>query len=132
MNEFNGYAVFFFPQALEALGEAIKPYLQDSPGGPHVLCREVDAGGALIQLTLEGRTTDGQELDLELMLPTSMVRMIVSARSDPRFGFGPRTAVQPAPAPAPAPALQSGPGPVLAPAPRKPSRDKPRKKTKQA
>lgn len=96
MSEFNGYAVFFFPNAIEALGEAIAPYLQDSPGGPHILCRDIDVGGALAQLTLEGRTTDGRELDLELMFPTNMVRMIVSARSDPAFGFGPRTAVAPA------------------------------------
>ena len=34
MNDANGYAVFFFPQALEALGEAIKPYLQDGSGRP--------------------------------------------------------------------------------------------------
>ena len=38
MNESDGYAVFFFPQALEALGEAIKPYLLDGPAGAHVLC----------------------------------------------------------------------------------------------
>ena len=99
MSDFNGYAVFFFPNAIEALGEAIKPYLQDSPGGPHILCRDIDVGGALAQLTLEGRTTDGRELDLELMFPTNMVRMIVSARTDPAFGFGPRTAVAPAQAP---------------------------------
>ena len=101
MSDFNGYAVFFFPNAIEALGDAIKPYLQDSPGGPHILCRDIDVGGALAQLTLEGRTTDGRELDLELMFPTNMVRMIVSARSDPAFGFGPRTAVEPTQAPAP-------------------------------
>ena len=66
MSDFNGYAVFFFPNAMEALGDTIKPYLQDSPGGPHILCRDIDVGGALAQLTLEGRTTDGRELDLEL------------------------------------------------------------------
>ena len=101
MSDFNGYAVFFFPNAIEALGEAIKPYLQESPGGPHILCRDIDVGGALAQLTLEGRTTDGREIDLELMFPTNMVRMIVSARSDPAFGFGPRTAVAPAQAKTP-------------------------------
>ena len=93
MSDFNGYAVFFFPNAIEALGEAIAPYLQDSPGGPHILCRDIDVGGPLTQLTLEGRTTDGRNLDLELMFPTNMVRMVISARTDPAFGFGPRTAV---------------------------------------
>ncbi len=114
MSDFNGYAVFFFPNAIEALGEAIAPYLQDSPGGPHILCRDIDVGGALAQLTLEGRTSDGRELDLELMFPTNMVRMIVSARSDPAFGFGPRTVVEPAHAEAPV-IDDEAPGPAHAP-----------------
>lgn len=90
MNESEGYAVFFFPQALEALGEAIKPYLVEGPAGPHVLCIEIDTGGALIEMTLQGATDEGRQVALELMVPTSMVRMIVSARSDASFGFGPR------------------------------------------
>ena len=87
MNESAGYAVFFFAPALDALGEAIKPYLQDGPAGPHVSCREVDTAGAFIEMTLEGRTADGREVALELMVPGNMVRMIVSARSDEEFGF---------------------------------------------
>lgn len=90
MNESEGYAVFFFPQALEALGEAIKPYLQDGPSGPHVLCAGIDTGGALIEMTLRGATDAQGPALLELMVPTSMVRMIVSAHSDEAFGFGPR------------------------------------------
>ena len=87
MNESAGYAVFFFAPALEALGDAIKPYLQDGPAGPHVPCREVDTAGAFIEMTLEGRTADGREVALELMVPGNMVRMIVSVRSDAEFGF---------------------------------------------
>lgn len=87
MNESPGFAVFFFPPALEALGEAIKPYLEDGPAGPHVPCREVDTAGAFIELTLEGRDDNGREVALELMVPGNMVRMIVSARSDDSFGF---------------------------------------------
>ncbi len=89
MNGNNGYAVFFFPQALEALGDAIKPYLQDGPAGPHVMCNGVDTGGAFIELSLNGTTRDGTAVELELMVPTGMVRMIVSAHSDEMFGFGP-------------------------------------------
>ena len=87
MNESPGFAVFFFPQALDALGEAIKPYLQDGPAGLHVPCREVDTGGAFIEMTLEGRAPDGRAVELELMVPGNMVRMIVSAHSDNEFGF---------------------------------------------
>ena len=92
MNGSEGYAVFFFPQALEALGEAIKPYLVEGPAGVHVLCKEVDTGGALIEMTLQSHTVDGKPSMIELMVPGSMVRMIVSAHSDGSFGFGPRKA----------------------------------------
>ena len=92
MNEASGYAVFLFPQAMEALGDAIKPYLVEGPGGAHVLCSEIDTGGSLIEMTLDGATSDGQHVNLELMVPTSMVRMIVSARGEGSFGFGPRVA----------------------------------------
>jgi hypothetical protein len=129
MNETQGYAVFFFPQALEALGEAIRPYLLEGPAGPHVLCKEIDTGGAFTEMTLEGRNADGREMTLELMVPGNMLRMIVSAHGEGLFGFGPRIAravakpadvsvpapAAPAPAPAqpPAPAPQT-PAPVIA------------------
>lgn len=91
MNDSAGYAVFFFPPALEALGDAIKPYLQDGPAGVHVPCREIDTGGAFIEMTLQGLSNDGRDVALELMVPGNMVRMIVSARSDAGFGFYDRT-----------------------------------------
>ncbi len=87
MAESSGFAVFFFPQALEALGDGIKPYLQLGPAGPFVPCREVDTGGAFVEMTLEGRAPDGRTVELELMVPGNMVRMIVSARADAEFGF---------------------------------------------
>ncbi|UHQ18298.1 hypothetical protein LVB87_08665 [Lysobacter sp. KIS68-7] len=92
MNESEGYVVFFFPQALEALGEAIKPYLREGPGGEHVLCHEIDTGGALLEMTIMATTNDGRSVSLELMVPQSMVKMVVSARSDASFGFSPRVA----------------------------------------
>ncbi len=99
MNGNTGYAVFFFPQALDALGEAIKPYLTDQPDGPHVFCKEIDTGGAFTEMTLVGRNPEGHEVQIELMVPGSMIRMIVSAQSDTVFGFGPRVvAVPPSPA----------------------------------
>lgn len=124
MNGNSGYAVFFFPQALEALGEAIKPYLQESPAGAHVLCNAIDTGGALVEMTLHGRDSQDRDVALELMVPTSMVRMIVSTRSDETFGFGPHVAAKPEPLVAPdaaagapaAPAIPA-PGPAAAPAP---------------
>ena len=113
MNESNGYAVFFFPQALEALGDAVKPYLSDSPAGPHIVCTEIDTGGALIEMTLQGVTAEGKTVQLELMVPGSMVRMIVSSQSDGSFGFGPRMVpppiAVPEPPPAPAPAQDAKP-----------------------
>lgn len=87
------YAVFFFPQALEALGEEAKPYLEGEGEKAHVLCREIDTAGALLEMTLDCQTPEGDCLEVELMVPSSMVRMIVSARSDGSFGFRPRVTV---------------------------------------
>ena len=87
------YAVFLYPEALETLGEAIKPYMHEGRNGPHLLCNAIDTGGALIQMTMDARTSDGEPVQMQLMLPGSMVRMIVSARSDEVFGFSPRVPV---------------------------------------
>ncbi|MDO5506085.1 MAG: hypothetical protein Q4F49_07335 [Pseudoxanthomonas suwonensis] len=92
MAETGGYAVFLFPQAIEALGDAIRPFLSDSPMGAHIACRDVDTGGALMQLGVLAQGSDGGEQRMTLMLPASMVRLVVSRAADPKFGFGPRTA----------------------------------------
>jgi hypothetical protein len=81
------YAVFIHPAALEALGEPIKPYLSDGPYGPHVVCREIDSGGAFFEMTIEGRDSEGHLIEVELMVPSAMVRMVVSTHSDGLFGF---------------------------------------------
>ncbi len=107
MNESEGYAVYFFPQALEALGEAIKPYLREGPGGEHVLCHEIDTAGALLEMTIQAQSNDGRTVALELMVPQSMVRMVVSAHSEAGFGFSQRVA----------PALMASLPPVSAAAP---------------
>ena len=90
MNEAHGYFVFLFPQALEVLGAPIKPYLLGEGENQHILCREVDTAGALIEMTLAGQTPEGRTVQIELMVPGSMVRMIVSAHGDEQFGFQPR------------------------------------------
>lgn len=71
------------------LGDAIRPYLQDSPVGPHVACAEVDTAGAFVEMTLRGRTQEGRELTVELMVPSGMVLMIVSSQQEDTFGFRP-------------------------------------------
>lgn len=82
-----GYAVFLFDQAIEALGEPLKPYVQDGPYGPHIACEAVDTGGAFVEMALRARSEAGEEAEIELMIPIQMVRMIVSMRSDGVFGF---------------------------------------------
>ncbi len=81
------FAVFIHAAALEALGEPIKPYLSDGAHGPHVMCREIDSGGAFFEMTIEGTDADGHTVELELMIPSAMVRMVVSTHSDGLFGF---------------------------------------------
>lgn len=90
MSDEHGYVVFFYPQALETLGDPIKPYLQGAAGNEYVLCREIDTAGAFIEMTLSGQTQDGRTVQIEVLVPNAMVRMIVSARGDEQFGFRPR------------------------------------------
>ena len=67
MTDPKNYAVFLYPQAIEALGEPIKPYLRDAPGGTHIVCSEIDASGALFEMTLAGKGPNGEALELEIM-----------------------------------------------------------------
>jgi hypothetical protein len=88
MGEQQVYAVYFHPNALEVLGEVIKPYLTLGPHGEHVLCQEIDTGGAFCEMTIEARTGEGKPVVTELMVPNAMIRLIVT--SDPEggvFGF---------------------------------------------
>ena len=81
------YAVFLFPQAIEALGPAIKPYLREAPVGPHIVCAEIDASGALFEMTLIGQGPNGQPLELEIMVPSSMVKLVMSMHGEHEIGF---------------------------------------------
>ena len=88
MTESQVYAVFLFPQALEVLGDAIKPYLADGPQGPHIVSAEIDTGGAFCELSLHGKNSEGKNIELELMIPSNMIRLIVSLHGeDGSFGF---------------------------------------------
>jgi hypothetical protein len=87
MTDAPNYAVFLFPQALEALGEPIKPYLRDGPGGAHVVCAEIDSSGPLFGMTLAGRGPQGQALELEIMVPASMIKLVMSMHGEHEIGF---------------------------------------------
>jgi hypothetical protein len=81
------YAVFLYPTALEALGEPIKPYVREAPQGQHIVCAEIDASGPFFGMTLEGQGAQGQALSLEIMVPTSMVRLVMSMHGEHEIGF---------------------------------------------
>ncbi|MGN6512988.1 MAG: hypothetical protein ACTHKZ_05360 [Lysobacteraceae bacterium] len=97
MNEAKGYAVFFHDKALETLGDAIAPYLRDSERGPHLQCEEIDTSGAFVEMLIKRANREGRWTEVELMVPSGAIRMIVSCQSDGSFGFGPRDGEQAAP-----------------------------------
>ena len=90
MNEAKGYAVFFRPDALEMLGEAIRPYLRESARGAHIQCEEIDTGGGFVEMLIKRANREGAWTEVQLMVPAGTIRMIVSCQSDGTFGFGPR------------------------------------------
>ncbi|MBX3688388.1 hypothetical protein [Dokdonella sp.] len=81
------YAVFLFPQAIEALGSAIKPYLREGPAGPHIVCSEVDSSGPLFGMTLTGNGPRQEPLELEIMLPLQMIKLVMSMHGEHEIGF---------------------------------------------
>jgi hypothetical protein len=84
MSDSTGYDVYLFPNAIEALGDAGKPYLKEGPAGTHFICKDVDTSGILTEMTLDA----GEGKEVEVMIPTNMVRMIVSNSSMVgEFGF---------------------------------------------
>lgn len=85
-----GYAVFLFDNAIEVLGEAVRPFVVGGPGGERICCRSVDTGGAFLEMTVDGTTESGERVEIELIIPIGMVRMIVSTRGTASFGFAVR------------------------------------------
>jgi len=89
MADQQAYVVYFFPQAVEVLGDAIKPYLSEGPAGAHVLCSEIDTGGAFCEMTVQGKSATDKPIEIELMVPVGMIRLIVSVQDgEHEFGFG--------------------------------------------
>lgn len=97
MNEAKGYAVFFHDKALETLGDAIAPYLRESERGKHLQCEEIDTSGSFVEMLIKRANREGKWTEVELMVPSGAIRMIVSCQSDGTFGFGPRETEQAAP-----------------------------------
>ncbi len=91
MSEQVQYAVHLFQSALVELGEALAPYLHDGPSGKHVLCSEIDAGGPLFEMTIHAVDEAGAVLELELMVPVGMVKLVIAVQQDARFGFARRS-----------------------------------------
>lgn len=82
-----GYAVYLFDSAYEALGEALAPFVIEGPGGKQICSRTVDTGGAFIEMIVDGVTDSGEAVEVEVIVPIGMVRMIVSTRGRSSFGF---------------------------------------------
>ena len=88
MPEQRSYSVFFHPQALDVLGDTITPYLSDGPSGKFIVCQEIDTGGAFCEMQLASTGADGKPVDVELMVPTGMIRLVIATNAaDIDFGF---------------------------------------------
>lgn len=90
MSERNVYAVFLHSGAIEALGPVVKPYLVESSAGPHLQAVEVDSAGALFEAVLLGQDNEGKRLEVELMIPMAMIKLVIAVRREEEFGFGSR------------------------------------------
>ena len=89
MAEQRTYAVYFHEQAIDVLGEAIKPYLTESAEGKHVLCHEIDTSGPFCEMTVIKTNEKGHRVECEVMIPSAMVRLVIAVTgAETDFGFG--------------------------------------------
>lgn len=72
------YAVYLHDTAIEALGEAIKPFLSQGPFGPHFVCTEFDTGGPLCEMNVATTTSEGVKQTTQVMFPVAMIRLVLS------------------------------------------------------
>ena len=83
------YAVYFHASAIEVLGEPFKPFLVESPDGPHVMCKEIDTAGSFCEMTVVHTNEKGKPVECEVMVPSAMVRLVVATNgAEVDFGFG--------------------------------------------
>jgi hypothetical protein len=83
------YLVYFHTAALDVLGDAVKPYLTEAPEGKHLRCKEIDSAGGFFECELSGTGPDGKPLDVEALVPSSMIRLVISSSGNEiDFGFG--------------------------------------------
>jgi hypothetical protein len=88
MSDDTQYAVYLHPGALEALGEAIKPYLTNGANGAHIVCHDLDTGGALCEMCVAVKNAEGKTTTTEVMVPIAMIRLVLSIGGvEDRFGF---------------------------------------------
>ena len=88
MSDETQYAVYLHANALEALGEAIKPYLTNGANGAHIVCTELDTGGALCEMCVQVKNAEGKPAITEVMVPIGMIRLVLSIGGvEDRFGF---------------------------------------------
>lgn len=90
-----GYVVYLYDSSLETLGDAIEPYLQEHPSGKRICCREIDSGGSFFEMVLDRNAAGDAAAEIELIIPSNMVRMVVSTRDEEAFGFSRRRAPAP-------------------------------------
>lgn len=81
------YAVLLFKEALEALGEAIKPFLRTGQFGDFIPCNSVDTNGPLCTLVVDTRVDGPTEMTVELQIPYPMIKLIVGSETEGHAGF---------------------------------------------
>ena len=87
MSDAPKHAVYLFPQALETLGEAVTPFLQEGPHGQHFLCEEIDSGGSLFGMTITTKSAEGALAEIEILIPSAMVRLVLSTQPELDIGY---------------------------------------------
>jgi hypothetical protein len=81
------YSVLLFAEAIEVLGDAIKPFLRTGQFGDFIPCQAVETHGPLCTLVVDTRSEGATDLTVELQLPYPMIKLIVGTEAEGHAGF---------------------------------------------
>jgi hypothetical protein len=81
------YAVMLYDAALRDLGDAVKPYLQPGEFGPYLLCKRIEPGLPFTLLVLDVATPDRGTLQMEVQVPSAIVRLVINVSNHRPLGF---------------------------------------------
>jgi len=81
------WGVILTDDAINELGEDIKPYLTEGQHGLYLFCKDVDMSQRYLHIVAEYQEPDCEPCELEIYVPHHYVKLIASSTDKNKIGF---------------------------------------------